>query len=550
MSENTVDSKQFVSFYDVKTKYSGLMAWLVTTDHKRIGLNYLVTMGVWFSIGLIIALLMRLEMLSMGETLLSAKHYNAAFTLHGVIMVFLFIIPGIPAVLGNFFLPLQLGAADVSFPRLNLLSYHLYIIGGILALGSVIYGLFTDTLMDTGWTFYAPYSMQTSAKVAIPLLAAFILGFSSILTGLNFLTTIHRMRMKGMSMFQMPLFSWSLYSTAWIQVIATPIVGITIVLVLMEYLFDGVGIFDPSKGGDPVLFQHMFWIYSHPAVYVMVLPAFGVASDIIAAFSKREIFGYKVMAFSTLSIAGVGYLVWAHHMFTAGMSDEARQAFSFFTYLVAIPTGVKVFNWLATLWRGSIKLTSPMWMALAFLFLFAIGGLTGLPLGALSTDGHLHDTYYVVGHFHYVILGGIVPMFIAGMLYWFPKMFNAMCNEKIAKRLVLIYFIGVNLTYFPMFIMGYMGMPRRYFDYLPEYQNYHILTTVGSWFLIGSIFGFMGLFLYTARKGKKLNDPNPWGALTMEWSAPSPPPLLNFTETPELKHGPYEYPDYSEEVKH
>lgn len=540
-NNSTTMNGNYVSFYDVKTKYKGLLSWLITTDHKRIGLMYLVSMLTFFLVGLTFAFLMRLEMLTPGETIVSAQTYNAFFTMHGMIMIFLFIIPGIPAVFGNFFLPIQIGADDVQFPRLNLLSYYLYLIGGFLAVFSLLF----QSHIDTGWTFYVPYSLRTGTDITLPLLAAFILGFSSILTGLNFVTTVHRLRAKGMGMFQMPLFVWGLYSTAWIQVVATPIIGITIVLVLMERWL-GFGIFDPTLGGDPVLMQHLFWIYSHPAVYIMVLPAFGVISDIVATFAKREIFGYKVMAFSTMAIVVVGYMVWAHHMFTSGMSDTARNVFSFFTFLVAVPTGVKVFNWVATLWRGSITLSTPMLFALASIFLFSIGGFTGLVLGAISVDVHLHDTYFVVAHFHYVILGGILSMFFAALHYWFPKMFNRMYNQKVAKFAVLLYFIGVNVLYFPMFIMGYLGMPRRYYDYLPEFQTYHVISTIGSWVLISSILIFLINLIYALKKGSRPGQ-NPWGALTLEWTIPSPPPLLNFITAPVVTGGPYDYPDYDDD---
>lgn len=534
---------EFITFYDVKTKHKGILAWLLTTDHKRIGLMYLYSLMAFFLMGLTFAFLMRFEMLTPGETIIDAQTYNSFFTLHGVIMVFLFIIPGIPAVFGNFIMPIQLGAEDVSFPRLNLLSYHLYLIGGFMALGSIVFG---GTAIDTGWTFYVPYSLRTGADVILPLMAAFILGFSSILTGLNFVVTMHRMKVKGMGMFDMPLFSWGLYATAWIQVIATPVIGITIVLVVLERAF-GFGIFDPALGGDPVLMQHLFWIYSHPAVYIMILPAFGVMSDVISTFSRRQVYGYKAMAISMMAIVFVGYMVWAHHMFTSGMSDFARAMFSFFTFLVGVPTGVKIFNWLATLWRGSIKVTVPMFFALASIFLFSIGGLTGLVLGALSTDIHLHDTYFVVAHFHYVILGGILTMFFAAFHYWFPKMFGRMYNQKVAMFGAIMYFIGVNVLYFPMFIMGYQGMPRRYYDYLPEFQIYHVISTVGSWILITAILTMLINLFYSIKKGR-VEKGNIWGAMTMEWEeSQSPPPLLNFEETPVFKHGPYDYPDFSDE---
>jgi len=540
---NTTTNSSHVSFYDTK---KGIMSWVWTTDHKRIGVMYLYSMLFFFLLGITLGFLMRLEMLTPGPTIIDAQTYNAFFTLHGIIMIFLFIIPGIPAVFGNFFLPIQIGAEDVSFPRINMLSYYLYVTGGLLALGSTLFG---NGMIDTGWTFYVPYSIRTGTDVVLPLTAAFILGFSSILTGLNFVTTMHRMRAPSMSMFQMPLFCWNLYATAWMQIIATPVIGITIVLVILERTM-GFGIFDPSKGGDPVLFQHLFWIYSHPAVYIMILPAMGVVSEIITTFSKKTIFGYLAMVISTMSIALVGYLVWAHHMYTSGMSGEARAVFSFFTFLVGVPTGVKIFNWVATLYKGSIELRTPMLFVFAFIFIFSIGGLTGLVLGAISADIHLHDTYFVVAHFHYVMFGGAVFIFFAALHYWFPKMFNRMYNEGVAKISVFLLFVGFNTLYFPMFIMGAQGMPRRYYDYLPEFQIYHIIATVGSWILIAGILLMFGNLYVALKRGKRPGD-NPWGASTLEWTHTNTPPvLLNFDKIPTGITEPYLYPDAEEGKSH
>lgn len=542
MSDATTGATH-VSFYDAK---KGIMSWVWTTDHKRIGLLYLWTVLSFFLIGMTLGFLMRLEMLTPGKTIVDAQTYNSFFTLHGIIMVFLVIIPSIPGVFGNFFLPIQIGAEDVAFPRLNMLSYYLYITGGLLALGSVIFG---NGIIDTGWTFYVPYSLRTGTDVVLPLIAAFILGFSSILTGLNFVTTMHRMRAPGMKMFQMPLFCWGLYSTAWMQILATPIIGVTVMLVVMERVFH-FGIFDPSLGGDPVLYQHLFWIYSHPAVYIMIIPAMGVISDVIATFSKRTVFGYTAMVISTVGIAFVGNLVWAHHMFTSGMSDEARAVFSFFSFLVGVPTGVKIFNWVATLYKGSIDLKTPMLYAMSFIFIFMIGGFTGIVLGALSADIHLHDTYFVVGHFHYVMFGGSIFMFFAALHYWFPKMFNRMYNEKIARICVLLLFVGFNTLYFPMLILGLKGMPRRYYDYLPEFQTYHVVATVGSWILVSGILLMVTNLLIALKKGKRPGD-NPWGAPTLEWThTQTPPVLLNFDKIPYVDNDPYIFPDAEEGKAH
>jgi cytochrome c oxidase subunit 1 len=529
-----------VSYLDYKGKHKGLLGWILSTDHKRIAILYLVSLMVFFLVAVTFGFLMRLEMLSPGRTIIDPQTYNALFTLHGVIMIFLFIIPGIPAVFGNFFLPIMLGAKDVSFPRLNLLSWYFYIIGAGLVLISLFAG---GGPIDTGWTFYVPYSLRTQTNVSLAVFAAFVLGFSSILTGLNFIVTIHRMRCPGMGWFKMPLFAWGLYSTSWIQVLATPVIGITLLLIIMERFF-GIGVFDPALGGDPLLYQHLFWIYSHPAVYIMILPAMGLVSEIIPTFSRKDIFGYGPIAMSSLAIAFVGYLVWGHHMFSSGISDTSRAIFSFLTFVVAIPTGIKVFNWVATLYKASIDARAPFWFVVAFIFIFSIGGLTGLVLGSLNTDIHLTDTYFVVAHFHYVMFGGMGFLFFAALHYWFPKMFGKMYNEKIAKFGTLIFAVGFNTLYFPMFIMGYLGMPRRYYDYLPEYKIYHIISTVGSWILItGILILIFNLLKALLSKERKTSEINPWGGTTLEWTVPSPPPLENFDEIPTVTHGPYYRPN-------
>ena len=524
------------SYLQVKGKYRGINSWIFSTDHKRIGILYMISIFTFFLVGMILGLAMRLELISPGKTIMGPQAYNATFTLHGVIMIFLFIIPGIPAALGNFFLPLQIGAKDVAFPRLNLLSWYLYITGAVLALISLFAG---GGPPDTGWTFYAPYSLETGTNVSIAVLAAFVLGFSSILTGLNFITTMHRLRAPGMGWFRMPLFPWSLYATGWVQVLATPVVGITLVLIIVERAF-GIGVFDPSKGGDPILYQHLFWIYSHPAVYIMILPAMGVVSEIIPTFARRTIFGYKAIAFSSMAIAAVGSLVWGHHMFTSGMGDQARVIFSFLTFLVAVPSGIKIFNWVATLYKGSTQADTPLLYILAFIFLFSIGGLTGLIQGSLATDIHIHDTAFVVGHFHYVMFGGTGFAFFGGLHYWFPKMFGKMYNERRAKIAWLILFVGFNLLYFPMLILGYMGMPRRYYDYLPRYQPLHFLSTIGSWILATGILLMFFNLLSSLKNGEKAGD-NPFGGATLECTTPSPPPLENFDEVPTVTGSPYRF---------
>jgi cytochrome c oxidase subunit 1 len=517
-------------------KRPGILGWILSTDHKRIGILYLAAMFVLFLIGATIGVLMRIEQLNIDSPLFSAQTYNAFFTVHGVIMIFMFVIPGLPAVFGNFFLPLMIGARDVAFPRLNLMSWYFFVTGAILAILSLFTG---NGAPDTGWTFYAPYSLRTGTNITLAVFAAFVIGFSSILTGLNFLTTIHRLRAPGMIWSRLPLFIWSLYGTAWIQVLATPIIGITLLLVIAERFF-GIGVFDPAKGGDPLLYQHLFWIYSHPAVYVMILPAMGAISEVIPTFAHRTIFGYRAIAYSSIAIAAVGSLVWGHHMFTSGMSEFANLLFSLLTFLVAIPSAIKVFNWTSTLYKGSIELKPPMLFALSFIFLFSIGGLTGLIQGALSVNVHLHDTYWIVGHFHYVMFGGTVMGFFTALLHWFPKMFGKMYSEKWAVIAWFPMFFGFNMLYFTMLVLGYQGMPRRYYTHLPQYHTNHVIASIGAFIMVAGLLIFFANLIVALFKGSKAPQ-DPWGGKTLEWTTSSPPPLENFAEIPVITGRPYDF---------
>jgi cytochrome c oxidase subunit 1 len=510
-------------------------SWLLTTDHKRIGLLYLFSILIFFAVAAVAAALMRLELLRPQGIFFLNETYNKLFTLHGVLMVWFFLIPSIPAVLGNFLIPLMIGARDVAFPRLNLLSWYLFMLGGAFVLYSIIVGG-----VDTGWTFYTPFSSTYSNTHVIMMAAGiFIAGFGSILTGLNFIITIHTMRLPGMTWLRMPLFLWSLYSTSLILILATPVLAITLALMALERLWH-IGIFDPKLGGDPILFQHLFWFYSHPAVYIMILPGMGVVSEVIACFSRKEIFGYVWVAMASVAIAIVGFLVWGHHMFVSSQSIYAGMVFSVLSYIVAVPSAIKVFNWTATLYRGSISFETPMLYALAFIGLFTIGGLTGLFLAALAVDVHVTDTYFVIAHFHYIMVGGMVTGFLGGLHFWWPKITGRLYPEKLAQLAALVIFAGFNLTFFPQFIMGYLGMPRRYHNYAPEFQIYHILSTAGA-SILGLGYLLPVLYLVWSLRYGKIASPNPWHASGLEWETSSPPPAHNFVSPPLLPAKPYDY---------
>ena len=569
----------------------GILSWLFTLDHKRIGLMYMFTVLSFFLVGGIFAIVLRTELLTPGPTFFAEpvinadtgevvrinqteenpageiayndattwNFYNHAFTLHGAVMVFLFIIPAIPAILGNFILPMMLGAKDVAFPRLNLMSWYCYMLGAAFFVWILLAGVLESAGLDvaamppwiawmfhggldTGWTFYTPYSTKTNSGVIMATAGAFVLGFSSILTGVNFIASIHMLRPRGMGWFRLPLFLWALYATAVIQILATPVLAITLLLLIAEKSL-GVGIFDPALGGDPVLYQHFFWFYSHPAVYIMILPGLGIVSELISVHSRKHIFGYKFIAFSSLAIAAFGFLVWGHHMFTSGQSQLLNAIFSLLTMTVAVPSAIKVFNWLATMYGGRLRLDTPLLYGMGFIWLFTIGGLTGLFLGSLSVDIYFHDTYFIVAHFHYVMVGSTLFAFIGGMYHWFPKMFGRMYHEQTGRIGWLLVFLGFNLTFFIQFIAGSQGMPRRYASYLPEFQVFHVISTIGSYVLAVGLFTVLGNWLHAWFRGRQA-PANPWGANSIEWHSNSPPRHANFDEDP-TGSDPYDYSDWA-----
>jgi cytochrome c oxidase subunit I len=513
----------------------GWKSWLLTTDHKRIAILYLISITLMFFVGGIFAVLIRLELLTPQGDLVNSDTYNKFFSMHGIVMVFFFLVPSIPATLGNFLVPMMIGAKDLAFPRINLLSWYIYIVGAVFTLAAVVLGG-----VDTGWTFYTPFSSSYSNTFVITAASGvFVAGFSSILTGLNFIVTVHKMRAPGMTWGRLPLFVWANYATALIQVLGTPVVAITLALVGLERAFR-IGIFDPAIGGDPILFQHMFWFYSHPAVYIMILPGMGVISELVTCFSRKGVFGYSFIAGSSIGIAIIGFLVWGHHMFVTGMSMYASLYFSLLSFLVAVPSAIKVFNWTATMFRGSITYDTPMLYAFGFIGLFTIGGLTGLFLATLAVDVHVTDTYFVVAHFHYVMVGGMVMAYMGGLHFWWPKISGRLYPEGWAKFAALLVFAGFNLTFFPQFILGYLGQPRRYHAYAPEFQVLNVMSTAGASILgLGYLIPLI-YFIWSMRYGPKASS-NPWGAKGLEWETTSPPPTFNFEKTPIVTEEAYAY---------
>jgi cytochrome c oxidase subunit I len=513
----------------------GIGSWLLTQDHKRIAILYLVTTTFFFMIGGVFAGLIRLELLTPMPDLVASDTYNKLFTMHGIIMIFLFLIPSIPASLGNFFIPLMIGAKDLAFPRLNLLSWYLLVIGGLFALASMVLGG-----VDTGWTFTTPLSTHyLNTHVVTTATGIFIAGFSSIFTGLNFIVTIHRMRCPGMTWFRLPLFVWSHYAAAIIMVLATPVLAISLTLVALERIM-GIGVFDPTKGGDPLLFQHLFWFYSHPGIYIMVLPGFAVVSEIVSTFSRKRVFGYKAVAFSSVAISSFGFFVWEHHMFIMGVSAYSALIFSLMTMLVAVPSAIKIFNYAATLYRGSITFDTPLLYAFGFIGLFTIGGLTGVFLASLGMDVHLTETYFIVAHFHYIMVGGSLMAYLGGVHFWWPKMTGRMYPATLSKLSAITIFIGFNLTFFPQFLLGYLGMPRRYHAYPAEFQALNVFSTAGAT-VLGAGYAMPLMYLLWSLKYGAVAGNNPWNATGLEWQVQSPPITENFVETPVIDHEAYDY---------
>ena len=513
----------------------GIRSWLFTVDHKRIAILYLVVITAMFAVGGIFATMIRLELLTPKGDLVEADTYNKLFTMHGIVMVFFFLIPAIPSVLGNFLVPIMIGAKDLAFPKLNLFSWYIYVVGGLFTLYALVSGG-----VDTGWTFYTPFSTSASqTHVLSTVFAAFVVGFSSILTGLNFIVTTHKMRAPGLTWFRLPLFVWAIYATSLIQMLATPVLAITLVLLLLERGLQ-IGIFDAKLGGDPVLFQHLFWFYSHPAVYIMVLPGMGVISELVTCFSRKQIFGYHFVAFSSIAIAVIGFLVWGHHLFVSGQSVYAGILFSLLSYLVAIPSAIKVFNWTATLYNGRISWQTPMLYVLGFIGLFTIGGVTGLFLAATGLDVHLTDTYFVIAHFHYIMVGGTLMAYLGGLHFWWPKITGRLYPEFFAKIAAALVFVGFNLTFFPQFLLGYMGMPRRYHAYAPEFQVLNVMSTAGASILAAGYLLPMFYLMWSMRYGPRASA-NPWNATGLEWQIPSPPQTHNFDRVPIVTEEPYAY---------
>ncbi|MEB3219600.1 MAG: cytochrome c oxidase subunit I [Nostocales cyanobacterium 94392] len=505
------------------------------TDHKVIGIQYLVTTFIFYCIGGVMADLVRTELRTPASDFVSPELYNGLFTLHATIMIFLWIVPA-GAGFANYLIPLMIGAEDMAFPKLNALAFWMVPPSGVLLISSLIVG----DAPDAGWTSYPPLSLVTGqVGEAIWIISILLLGTSSILGAINFLVTLLKMRAPGIGFYQLPLFCWAMLATSALVLISTPVLAGALILLSFD-LIAGTAFFNPSGGGDPVVYQHMFWFYSHPAVYIMILPFFGVISEVIPTHSRKPIFGYTAIAYSSLAISFLGLIVWAHHMFTSGIPGWLRMFFMITTMIIAVPTGIKIFSWLATMWGGKIRLNSAMLFAMGFLGIFVIGGISGVMLAAVPFDIHVHDTYFVVAHLHYVLFGGSVLGIFAGYYHWFPKITGRMVNETLGRIHFALTIVGMNMTFLPMHKLGLMGMNRRIAQYDPKFAAINEICTYGSYILAVSTIPFIINVIWSWKAGKKASN-NPWDSLTLEWMTSSPPAIENFESHPFLLIGPYEY---------
>jgi cytochrome c oxidase subunit 1 len=508
--------------------------YVFSIDHKIIGIQYLITAWVFFILAGLLAETIRTQLLNANGGFVTPQTYNEVYSIHGSAMVWLVVIPMLTGGFGNLIFPIQIGARDVAFPWLNMLSFWIFPVAGLMLFSSFLMGAPT-----AGWTEYPPISLQGAAGTTMWAAAIFLVGVSSTLTGINFVVTLVKMRAPGMTFTRMPLFCWGQFATAPLLMIATTALAAALAALFMERVF-GVPFFDPTKGGAPVLWQHMFWFYSHPAVYIMVLPAFGIVSEVLPTFARKPIFGYKLIAFSSMAIALAGFMVWAHHMFTSGLAPYLQLPFMILTFVIGIPTGIKIFSWTATLWGGKIHLTTAMLFAIGFVALFTCGGITGIFLAAVPYDLNVHGTYFVVAHFHYVLVGGSLMGIFAGMYYWFPKMSGRLLNETLGKIHFWLFFIGFNGTFMPMHWLGVEGMPRWVATYDPQFEFWNRFASVSSYVMGIGILVFFVNVIWSARAGKK-SGPNPWGGRTLEWMVPSPPHYYNFKRIPTVYGLPYDF---------
>ena len=558
-----IDAKGYLSPLTKKGRGSlltYLKEWFCTTDAKRIGVMYILFALIMGAVGLLESLAIRAELATAGPTIMEAGTYISLPGMHATAMIFFFIIP-IYTGFGNFILPIQIGAPDMAFPKLNLCAFWMLPPAAIIIFSSVvcqIFGITSITPPEFGWTAYPPLSTRTySPNIGADLwiIGLMLVGTSSTMGAVNFLSTAFNMRCKNMTFFQMPLFTWSVVVTSFLILASTPVLTSALVMLQLERTFPDVfHFFAPQGGGDPILYQHLFWFYSHPAVYIMVLPGFGIISEVIPTFSRKPIFGYGIMAWSMVAIAVLGFVVWAHHMFTSGIGTDVRAGFMVLTMLIAVPTGIKIFNWLGTMWGGSLKFTTPMLFATAFILMFTIGGLSGITLAAVPVDIELHDTYYVVAHLHYVLVAGSVMTIFAGFYYWWPKMTGIAYDERLGQVHFWLTTIFINVTFFVQHYLGVLGMPRRYFDYDPQFETLNMISSAGAFLLAGSqLIWVLNIILSIKRRHEV--SANPWGdTYTLEWALSSPPPHHNFHEPPVWEpvvrhHAPAHTPEMDEPPK-